>query len=318
MDLALMDNREINEILQMAKLSTPTNFGGNSTVTKIDYGAGSFAVKDYSARADGLNRQLTETSALILLGSKLPSHVTKFHGTSEDGLRAVHNWVSGTHPALDAKTISQMLDFLEKLIDVSAVSRLSESRFATDNIVSGQSLDLQIGERIAKLKNSIMNPHLILTNLEIAYLKLQSEVKKDNSDAVRILSPSDFGVHNLLVNSSTGALVCIDLEFFGWDDAHKLVLDTLLHPAAIWKRAEAHYFLTGVAKAMNLSIPRLVDLWPLVCLKWATICLNRYVNQPRINSSLDATTALAMQYIEFSSINAKSLRHMSRLVDRSI
>ncbi len=313
-----MDNREINEILQMAKLSTPTNFGGNSTVTKIDYGVGSFVVKDYSARADGLNRQLTETSALILLGNKLPSHVTKFHGTSEDGLRAVHNWVSGAHPELDAKTISQMLDFLEKLKDVSAVSRLSESRFATDNIIGGQSLDLQIGERIAKLKNSTMNSHSILTNLEIAYLKLQGEVKEDNSDAVRILSPSDFGVHNILVNSSTGALVCIDLEFFGWDDAHKLVLDTLLHPAAIWKRAEAHYFLTGVAKAMNLSIPKLVDLWPLVCLKWATICLNRYVNKLKINSSSDTTTALAMQYIDFSTINAKSLRHMSRLVDRNI
>lgn len=313
-----MDNREIHEILQMAKLSTPTNFGGNSTVTKIDNGVGSFVVKDYSGRADGLNRQLTETSALILLGKKLPSHVTKFHGTSEDGLRAVHSWVSGTHPTLDTKTISQMLDFLEKLKDVSAVSRLSESGFATDNIVRGQSLELQIGERIAKLRDSIMKSDSILAHLEIAYLKLQGEVKEDNSGAIRILSPSDFGVHNLLVNSSTGALVCVDLEFFGWDDAHKLVLDTLLHPAAIWKRAEAHYFLTGVAKAMNLSIPRLVDLWPLVCLKWATICLNRHINKLRSNSSSDTTTAFAMQYIDFSSVNAKSLQHMSRLVERDI
>ena len=313
-----MDNREINEILQMAKLSTPTNFGGNSTVTKIDNGAGSFVVKDYSERADGLKRQLTETSALIFLGNKLPSHVTKFHGTSEDGLKAVHSWVSGAHPVLDSKTISQMLDFLEKLKNVSAVSRLSESRFATDNIVGGQSLKLQIEERLAKLRDSMMNSHSILTNLEIAYLKLQGEVKEDDSGVIRILSPSDFGVHNLLVNSSTGALVCIDLEFFGWDDAHKLVLDTLLHPAAIWKRAEAHYFLAGAAKAMNLSIPRLVDLWPLVCLKWATICLNRHVNKLRSNSSSDSTTALAMQYIDFSSVNAKSLGHMSRLVGRDI
>ena len=313
-----MDNREINEILQLAKLSTPTTFGGNSTITKIENGAGAFVVKDYSERTDGLNRQLTETSALNLLGNKLPSHVTKFHGTSEDGLKAVHSWVSGAHPALDNKTISQMLDLLEKLKDISAVSRLSESRFATDNIIGGHSLELQIGERLVNFRASMMNSHSILTNLEIAYLRSKGEVKEDNSGVIRILSPSDFGVHNLLVNSHTGALVCIDLEFFGWDDAHKLVLDTLLHPAAIWKRAEAHYFLAGATRAMNLSIPRLVDLWPLVCLKWATICLNRHVNKLRSNSSSDTTTALAMKYIDFSSVNAKSLRHMSRLVGRDI
>lgn len=313
-----MDSREINEILQMAKLTTPTNFGGNSTVTKINNGAGSFVVKDYSARANGLNRQVTETHALILLGDKMPNNVTRFHGTSEDGLIAVHSWVSGAHPALDTKTISQMLDFLERLKDVSAVSQLSEARFATDNILSGQSLELQIGERIVKLSDSIIKSDLILAHLEIAYLKLQNEVKVDNSDAIRILSPSDFGVHNILIKSSTRELVCIDLEFFGWDDAHKLALDTLLHPAAVWKPGEAHYFLTGVTKAMNLSVPRLVVLWPLVCLKWATICLNRHVHKLRSNSSTDTTTALAMQYINFSSVNAKSLQHMSRLVGRDI
>ena len=46
----------------------------------------------------------------------------------------------------------------------------------------------------------------------------------------RMLSPSDFGWHNVL-NASSGHLQFFDFEYFGWDDMAKLLADFVHHPA---------------------------------------------------------------------------------------
>jgi thiamine kinase-like enzyme len=44
----------------------------------------------------------------------------------------------------------------------------------------------------------------------------------------KILSPSDFGMHNAIFDC-TGHFTFIDFEYFGWDDPAKLVADFLHH-----------------------------------------------------------------------------------------
>jgi hypothetical protein len=68
---------------------------------------------------------------------------------------------------------------------------------------------------------------------------------------------------------------CIDLEFFGWDDAHKLTCDSLLHPLAKWSVDCAKTFIEGAFVIYNLDVARLIRLWPLLNLKWAAITLSR-------------------------------------------
>ena len=43
-----------------------------------------------------------------------------------------------------------------------------------------------------------------------------------------ILSPSDFGFHNILSHHNN--LYYIDFEYAGWDDPYKLIADFILNP----------------------------------------------------------------------------------------
>ena len=45
----------------------------------------------------------------------------------------------------------------------------------------------------------------------------------------QILSPSDFGFHNVIKTKQ--GLRFIDFEYFGWDDPVKLITDFIWHPA---------------------------------------------------------------------------------------
>jgi hypothetical protein len=107
---------------------------------------------------------------------------------------------------------------------------------------------------------------------------LLCELSMDHSEVGQVvltLSPSDFGAHNLLWDEITGRMKCIDLEFFGWDDAHKLTCDSLLHPLAHWTDECAEAFLLGAVETYKLDEGRLKWLWPLLNLKWAAITLSR-------------------------------------------
>jgi hypothetical protein len=88
-----------------------------------------------------------------------------------------------------------------------------------------------------------------------------------------ITSPSDFGPHNLLKTAGGDAYRVVDLEFFGLDEAHKLVGDTLLHPQNQWSDLTLQPFFSSAAYELGLHSGRLEAFLPLLSLKWATIVL---------------------------------------------
>jgi hypothetical protein len=90
---------------------------------------------------------------------------------------------------------------------------------------------------------------------------------------IRILSPSDFGQHNVIPGSD--GMRIIDLEFFGWDDAHKLVADTILHPMNSWRDAERSTFIELTRDLYGLDPQRLHSVLNFCALKWATIIVGR-------------------------------------------
>jgi hypothetical protein len=85
---------------------------------------------------------------------------------------------------------------------------------------------------------------------------------------------------------------CVDFEFFGWDDAHKLVCDTLLHPQSTWEVSEATKFLEGVSDIYHLDEERLIRLWPLLSMKWSTIVLHRVSRDLLRNDEVSARRSL--------------------------
>ncbi|MDD2707170.1 MAG: phosphotransferase [Verrucomicrobiae bacterium] len=76
---------------------------------------------------------------------------------------------------------------------------------------------------------------LVLEDFEPAYQQIAEETigtagfQTEIPEEARILSPSDFGMHNALLKKD-GKLVFIDFEYAGWDDPAKTVADFFCQP----------------------------------------------------------------------------------------
>jgi hypothetical protein len=86
----------------------------------------------------------------------------------------------------------------------------------------------------------------------------------------------------------------IDLEFFGWDDSHKLVADTLLHPLNSWTRSDRVVFAEKTRELYDLDEGRLSMVAQGCSLKWATIVLKRALRLYESGDSDEYENALGL------------------------
>jgi hypothetical protein len=99
------------------------------------------------------------------------------------------------------------------------------------------------------------------------------------SAAARRLSPSDFGFHNALRESS-GRLRFLDFEYAGWDDPAKLACDFFCQPALpvsadLWDSFVDR--LTADLFRQDSHSARMKWLLPVYRVKWVTIRLNDFL-----------------------------------------
>ena len=104
----------------------------------------------------------------------------------------------------------------------------------------------------------------------------------------RVLSPSDFGFHNMLAPAEGGdAFAFVDFEYFGWDDPAKTLADFLLQPRIVVAPGRHRELLDALAEAavdergtrppwLVGALERLPLLYPLLGLKWCVIMLNAF------------------------------------------
>jgi thiamine kinase-like enzyme len=95
----------------------------------------------------------------------------------------------------------------------------------------------------------------------------------------RCISPSDFGFHNAIKNSS-GVIRFIDFEYAGWDDPAKLVGDFFAQLEVPVPEKFAEYFIESIShnfsRASDFKI-RAKLLLPVYKIKWCCIALNVYL-----------------------------------------
>ena len=107
----------------------------------------------------------------------------------------------------------------------------------------------------------------------------QKDLEKKLDQAMRILSPSDFGFHNSL-RKEDGSLVFLDFEYAGWDDPAKLVCDLANQPDRPLSLKEAEPFSSSLVEwlgATDFWRSRFRTLAPLYQVKWACIVLNDFL-----------------------------------------
>jgi hypothetical protein len=128
----------------------------------------------------------------------------------------------------------------------------------------------------------------------------------------RVLSPSDFGFHNMLVQPG-GDHVFLDFEYFGWDDPAKLAADVAWHPAMALAAGEAQRFNERMTLLLgdDRRFPaRLAQFLPLIGIRWCLIVLNeflpeRWVRRQHAGTSGDWEAAKARQLAKAHAILAR-------------
>ena len=107
----------------------------------------------------------------------------------------------------------------------------------------------------------------------------EKDLEKELDQAMRILSPSDFGFHNSL-RKSDGSLIFLDFEYSGWDDPAKLVCDLANQPDRPLSLEEAKPFSSSLLSWLgeeDFWRSRFRILTPLYQMKWACIVLNDFL-----------------------------------------
>jgi hypothetical protein len=116
-----------------------------------------------------------------------------------------------------------------------------------------------------------------LTLGRAAEMGLRAEERLPEDD--RIISPSDFGFHNALVDGD-GRLRFLDFEYAGLDDPAKLVCDFFCQPAVPAPPSAFDRFVREAVAPLprpGWHVARAVLLGPAYRLKWCCIMLNDFL-----------------------------------------
>ncbi len=308
----MLSDSDALTIINLAKQTPVLRVGGNSTITRVKFEQRDYAVKDYSARADGYQRLTQEFSALELLHPELPDRFAEPLGIASDGQRAVYSWLDGIRPVLDQESVAHMLDIASELHYLSKSVTPEQVKHATDQVLNISGIGDQLVKRFETLQ-AVPGPVADFTKTHALPLLLELRIDDNETGRAAItLSPSDFGAHNLLWDEKSGRMRCVDLEFFGWDDAHKLTCDSLLHPLAEWSVDCADTFLAGAFVTYDLDEARLIRLWSLLNLKWAAITLSRSERNLREGKTTlaDQAMLLAVDYVKHAKCAPASTAEM--------
>ncbi len=314
------------EICIKDKVKLVSNVKGrkNSNIYKVNMNSGKeFVGKLYPDRTfDNRDRITKETCAYNFLHSNEIKKVPKTIYSNQNLNFALFEWVIGKEISeITEDHIQGVTDFVIELANISKNTNPGTFDLASAACLSGQMIEQQINERYtvllkcAELHSDLSN--FLNNNFYEAIKKILPVSKKhwpgDFSKKLnkyhRILSPSDFGFHNILLTKN--GLKFIDFEYFGWDDPVKLVCDFLLHPAMNLTDSQRSIWLEKMNETFSNDInfkARLSASYYLYGLCWCLIILNVFTTE-NMNDKKQA--------IQLSK-SKKLLNHIIRLNEKGI
>jgi hypothetical protein len=231
---------------------------------------------------------------------------------------AVFSWLSGSRPILNKPTVDLMISVIRELHIISLDSKKKYFENATDFIYDDNDIKGQIYNRFIKIvSNHTKIPQDLLKKLDGSIDLLLGDCSLKGS-AIETLSVSDLGPHNLLWDESSNKLSCVDLEFFGWDDAHKLFVDTVLHPQINWNLDLASLFSTKFQSIFPLDSDRVVKLWKYLSFKWALIILERVVRNESLVYSSEEIMTIHKQVGAYALLSQQNVNSINDLIELTI
>ena len=262
--------------------------GGNNQVYKVTCASGGIYVAKVYHRApsDARDRLKTEYQALEFLTGRHVQSIPRPILCSPAAGFAIYEFIEGAKiesSDIKPKHLAEAAVFLIRLKELSsepvaaAIGAASEASFSLS--MASQDLNARLEKfRSFQPKDSLDREMMAFIHSGILPAVEESADDAPIEKAFRTLSPSDFGFHNALLKS-TGELVFLDFEYFGWDDPVKMIADFLLHPGMGLIEAQRMDFAKLIFPAFE-SDPGFFDRFraasPIYGLKWCLILLNEF------------------------------------------
>ena len=289
-DILYLNN--FNEIKYTKKIIKVKGHG-NSQLYKISTNdKKDFAVKYYpDLLLDSRPRLKKEYETLKFLAAKKNFNVPKPINKNYKTNIGLYEWIEGKPIKKPTnKDINEVIKFVKKLKKISISKKSNKFNMASEACLSAKELIKQIHDRFKKLNNFKRNniklknfldnrfSHTLEKAQDICFVKWpNSSQNRFLQKKLRVLSPSDFGFHNVLKNEKK--MTFIDFEYFGWDDPVKLTADFLWHPSMNLSNLQSKKWQDSMLKIFKNDKhfkDRLKASIPLYGLRWVMIILNEF------------------------------------------
>jgi fructosamine-3-kinase len=290
--------------------------GGNNQLYRVTNGSQNFILKKYFQHSeDNRNRLAAEFSFLEFAYKMTTQFVPKPFAKNDIEFTALYEFVDGikirTEQDVNKHHIEACGEFIaalnhpSKRNDALSALNASEACFSINDHLN------TIDKRINEFTINTSHDHqlkLVLNKIQNHWFSIKEKVLNE-CDALqisinailplekRIISPSDFGFHNAIIQNN-GMIKFIDFEYAGWDDPAKLVGDFFGQVAIPIDSKYLDIFLLVFFKKLSFSDLDLMRIRLLInCykIKWCCIVLNIFIEKNlkrRLfsNPNLDITT----------------------------
>jgi hypothetical protein len=195
---------------------------------------------------------------------------------------ALYGWLPGARVAAVGQHEAQAaIGFIAALNSAAARSAAAALAPASEACFTLDQHRATVARRVARLVGGLdpAAPHaeaaasFVADRLAPAWARIEATLPADAAPAAWIVSPSDFGFHNALVDAD-GGVGFLDFEYAGRDDPAKLVCDMVCQPDLPVPMA----FWTAIRDAIApAAAARCEALLPAYRIKWACIILNDFL-----------------------------------------
>ena len=296
----LIDSALDERVVAIARGGGGANSKGYVATTR---GGNSYFVKQYRHDpGDGRDRLGTEFAGLAFLWEngvrRIPRPLCQARGHN----LGVYEYIPGRKLQAGELTLAHLgmaAEFLGELQALGQAPGAERQPLASESCLTLQGYvavvekrlarfqalpeDDELSRRLRRYLGEIFTPlfrqaeEILLARAEALGLAPAAELERER----RILSPSDFGFHNVLLTGD-GRLTFVDFEYFGWDDPAKLIADFYLQPALPLAPAWREYFFARLdfLAADEGGLGRRLPLaYLLSALKWALLLLNCFLER---------------------------------------
>jgi len=265
--------------------------GGNNRIYKVSLSSHNHVILKYYGYTgtDGLHlqREYKGLSFLKQQGElKIPAPIAidQMHHC------ALYEWIEGEKlERIDPVDLEDVISFIDRLKHYSLAKGARKLLPASDHSLAISNIFHQIQRRLVRLKSMsqqealhgfLENQYAHCYSLILNKIRNQTMVVLDKTlpFSLAVLSPSDFGFHNILKNQK--GLIFIDFEYFGWEDPAAMLAHFLWHPGMLLSEAQKQYFSNEVFKIFARDTgfqSRFEILFPLIGLVWTLILLNEFI-----------------------------------------